>query len=367
MMSVAEYAYLQGYEEPYEWKTSEDDEYYGHRIAAVMEYFAQVKTNGEDVEPFPVEFGSWAGFSPGHISDCHSAEPYTQPDHAHNIPVQAFQTLLPAYYHYTVREGMNGRIDLPWSYERVRNGAHRRKWTTGLWRWDYYSRGIHFITHMPGEFHWRNLAVEYGSVSETSTDFADISHLTDGDRESEMEGSNVGYPQWIEVDLGQDMDLRGIGLWFSREDYEYKIETKAEGASYSPKIDRTSRSTDEIGWKWEIQEFDGPVVARYVKVTITGNLEGHGADIDIDEFEIYKAQSSTSTSNSSPHHSVLPATTGRNSVGLVIGGALIQAENSREMFIYDIRGRCISRNYENGIRTEIAPGVYISRRRIPTK
>jgi len=76
------------------------------------------------------------------------------------------------------------------------------------------------------------------------------------------------YPQWLEIDLGANGIVEGIEIDpYSNRGYQFKIEAKIEGGSYSTIVDKTSSLPGNTSLFTE--SFD-ETDARYVKLTITG-------------------------------------------------------------------------------------------------
>ncbi|MFP4056572.1 MAG: discoidin domain-containing protein [Candidatus Brocadiia bacterium] len=95
------------------------------------------------------------------------------------------------------------------------------------------------------------------------------------------------YPQWIEVDLGQDQPVAATEVVCNADRaYQYTVETKAsDGNEYRVIVDRRGNETPGSA-KAPIRDEFEPVTVRYVRLTVTG---AHGYDgdwINIPEFRV---------------------------------------------------------------------------------
>jgi hypothetical protein len=93
-----------------------------------------------------------------------------------------------------------------------------------------------------------------------------------------------GYPQWIEVDLGSEQILTGTGLdTFENRAYRFKVEARTASGTYATIVDRTTNSaagpiTDVLATS---------VMARFVRLTVTGASGYTGTWASIREFKIF--------------------------------------------------------------------------------
>ncbi|WP_242203556.1 Ig-like domain-containing protein [Aestuariivivens insulae] len=106
------------------------------------------------------------------------------------------------------------------------------------------------------------------------------------------------YPQWIELDFGSDKSIRSSELvCLNDRAYQFTIEAKPDGGSYSTIVDRSNNTTPGTVAAPIADTFS--TTARYVKLTITGASGYSGPWIDITEFRIFGTDISASKSSSS--------------------------------------------------------------------
>jgi nitrous oxidase accessory protein len=92
-----------------------------------------------------------------------------------------------------------------------------------------------------------------------------------------------GYPQWVEVDLGQNCTVsRSVVKALSNRDYQYRIEGKLAGGSYVTLVNRTNNTANTPH-----QNSFAPTVVRFVKITVTGADDYAGDWVNLSEMEIY--------------------------------------------------------------------------------
>ncbi|WP_304066965.1 discoidin domain-containing protein [Pedobacter glucosidilyticus] len=94
--------------------------------------------------------------------------------------------------------------------------------------------------------------------------------------------TGIGFPQFIEIDLGQDKLIQATSLFaYADRAYKYKIEAKADGETYSLVTDRSSNEQNGL-----LQDNFDRRKARFVKLTITGASGYTGNAVSIREFKI---------------------------------------------------------------------------------
>uniref|UniRef100_UPI000A4448D1 Ig-like domain-containing protein n=1 Tax=Hymenobacter terrenus TaxID=1629124 RepID=UPI000A4448D1 len=112
--------------------------------------------------------------------------------------------------------------------------------------------------------------------------------------------ASLGYPQWMEVDLGavKDMNRTEIVCYGDRA-YRFKVETKttADGA-YTTVVDRTANTKTGKASDPIVDAF-ATTQAQYVKLTVTGEAGGAGW-VGISEFRVFNTSSTPPVSNASP-------------------------------------------------------------------
>jgi putative heme-binding domain-containing protein len=90
----------------------------------------------------------------------------------------------------------------------------------------------------------------------------------DGDESTRWCAANDTAPQWLQVDLGSPQDVTGCRItWeFDETPYRHKVETSADGKTWSVAVDRTGNPANKQA---EENNFTAKGV-RYVRVAITG-------------------------------------------------------------------------------------------------
>jgi len=135
----------------------------------------------------------------------------------------------------------------------------------------------------------QNLAALYGSISAVSGQAGGhkATKLIDGINNGQHNRWSVQhYPQWVEIDLGQDCDLSELKVYtYQSRAYQYTVQAKVDGGSYAVVVDRSSNT--EPGNP--ISDSLAGVTARYLRLDFTGASDYTGNYVQILEVEIYGA------------------------------------------------------------------------------
>jgi putative heme-binding domain-containing protein len=99
----------------------------------------------------------------------------------------------------------------------------------------------------------------------------------DGDETTRWCAANDTAPQWLQVDLGSPQDVTGCRITWEFDDtpYRHKVETSADGKTWSPAVDRTGNPANKQA---EENDFTARGV-RYVRVAVTGLKPGAWASV----------------------------------------------------------------------------------------
>ena len=110
-------------------------------------------------------------------------------------------------------------------------------------------------------------------------------NLTDGSTDdSDRWSTDAGYPQWVEIDLGSNKTVNRTKLYpYGSRAYNYKIEGKSDGGSYTLLVDKTNNTTNAPVFD---DTFSGQNL-RYLKLTVTGASGYAGGWISINELEVF--------------------------------------------------------------------------------
>ena len=119
-------------------------------------------------------------------------------------------------------------------------------------------------------------AVSIRGVSSTQQpNLAD--YAADGDSATRWAADSSGFPQWIELDLGDIYDLTQIAItWYNNgkgRAYKYTVEASRDGERYSQILNRSSNTSsdtviDSVSGAW-----------RYIRVNVSGSNSGGNASI----------------------------------------------------------------------------------------
>ena len=159
--------------------------------------------------------------------------------------------------------------------------------------------------------------------------------------------TSIGFPQWIELDLGS---VKPIGITelapLRGRAYQFKVETKVNaGDPYALLVDRLTNTSNGMSFADSFP----PVQARFVRLTVTGVHGYIGSYVEILEFKLY--EHSLFTSVHCPTKTHVPALFQNYpnpfNPSTTIEIYLVTQEYVK-VRIYDTRGYLI-RNLEDGI------------------
>ncbi len=113
-----------------------------------------------------------------------------------------------------------------------------------------------------------NLAIN-GSISSFSSTSSPSTRpptnvIDDINADDNLWTSSMGFPQFIEVDLGADKNIAASKVSsYANRIYKYKIEARESNGTYTTVVDKTNNTLNPMTDLWS-------TTARYVKLTITG-------------------------------------------------------------------------------------------------
>jgi beta-galactosidase len=134
-----------------------------------------------------------------------------------------------------------------------------------------------------------NLAYKKKTTADSYQPDNPIPSGNDGDIASRWCAIDANVGHWWQVDLGANHDLTGSEiLWEKDNPYQYKIETSKDNVTWKLAVDKTTnnhssqRMTDSFSDN-----------TRYIRITITGGLDGSWASFT--EFKVFDGTTSIST------------------------------------------------------------------------
>ncbi|AEI42748.1 glycoside hydrolase family 2 [Paenibacillus mucilaginosus] len=113
---------------------------------------------------------------------------------------------------------------------------------------------------------------------------SEASNIVDGTTTAKWSAQT--YPQWAQIDLGQNYSIDKTELvpYFDRA-YQYKVEVSTDGTNYTQVVDRTANTA---GGSLLTDRFN-TITARYVRLTVTGASNYTGGWASINEFRVFKS------------------------------------------------------------------------------
>jgi chondroitin AC lyase len=101
--------------------------------------------------------------------------------------------------------------------------------------------------------------------------------------------SAQNFPQWIEIDLGQNRSISASELIaIENRAYRYRIEARPQTGSYATLVDRTANTQPS-----PLLDRFAPVTARYLRLTVTGASGYTGPWISLREWRILGSEPAT--------------------------------------------------------------------------
>ncbi len=128
---------------------------------------------------------------------------------------------------------------------------------------------------------WQSLSVSNWSDESIA---GSAQYLADGitDDDSLRWASNKGYPQWVELDLGSDKNIRRIEMTpFLQRAYQYRVETRLESGTYFQILDQTSNTTGGL-----LESQFSNITGRYLRITFTGASGYSGSWVSLHEIRV---------------------------------------------------------------------------------
>ncbi|MFH1843385.1 MAG: glycoside hydrolase family 88 protein, partial [bacterium] len=124
-----------------------------------------------------------------------------------------------------------------------------------------------------------------GQLSDYSAELPDHEAMLAVDDDFASYWATSGYPAWLELDLGETVDLLWLELLpFADRAYQYLVEVKlAPGDTYETLVDRTANTTAGP----LLLDIVTPTAARYIRLTVTGAHDYAGSEVEIFDFRIF--------------------------------------------------------------------------------
>jgi len=121
----------------------------------------------------------------------------------------------------------------------------------------------------------------------------------DGDLDTRW--SVQAFPQWLELDLGQEQTIdRTELICHADRAYQFKVEAKTADGQYAVIVDRTDNTTPGKEEAPITDPFE-PIKARYVKLTVVGAAEYDGQWCSIREFRVFSGDRNVAVDKVSDH------------------------------------------------------------------
>lgn len=131
-----------------------------------------------------------------------------------------------------------------------------------------------------------------GSIS-GSTGTVQSSHVAanaiDGIINNDNRWAVTGFPNSIEFDLGENKAISRTEYYpYKGRSYQYIVEAKTDGGAYSQIVDRSSNTTTGTDHEVDpISDEFSPVIARYIRVTVSDIGNDTSTTCSINEFRAY--------------------------------------------------------------------------------
>ncbi|MEQ2455772.1 discoidin domain-containing protein [Flavonifractor hominis] len=120
------------------------------------------------------------------------------------------------------------------------------------------------------------ISVDAAAKASSSKSGHDAKCVTDSRLDTYWNAADGTYPQYFEIDLGEETNLYKFSTLFygaAPRSYQYKISVSNDGSNYRQVVDRT-KNTESA---WVMDDLDEPVSARYIRLEFTGVKNGSNA------------------------------------------------------------------------------------------
>ncbi|MEX2381946.1 MAG: polysaccharide lyase family 8 super-sandwich domain-containing protein [Opitutales bacterium] len=108
-----------------------------------------------------------------------------------------------------------------------------------------------------------------------------VDRITDDD--DRRWASDQGYPQWVEIDLGENRSVGGVEVHtYSNRAYRYTVESKSQGGEYGMIVDRSANADPG-----PIRDDFDPLTARFLRITVSGATGYSGSWISLNELFVF--------------------------------------------------------------------------------
>jgi unsaturated rhamnogalacturonyl hydrolase len=211
-----------------------------------------------------------------------NVHPYMNRAYQYHIEVKTAvdAPYIPVVYRFNNTQGGGVITDtftpIPARYVRLRvDGAHNY---TGTWVSIRELEIVGSVTPPPV-----NLALNHPVTCSSEPESENgCTHSVDGDVEDRW--SATGFPQWVEIDLGDVYNVSGVNVHpYKNRAYRYYVEAKtADDGPYIPAVDR---SLNTQGGSVIADSFT-PIPARFVRLRVDGAHHYTGTWISVRELEI---------------------------------------------------------------------------------
>lgn len=130
--------------------------------------------------------------------------------------------------------------------------------------------------------------IAYGKPTRSTTNNSFTGLVTDGERSTSWSGED--YPKYVDVDLLKNYDLERIRVSMPEGGvFSYNVYTSTDGVHFDRAAEFEKKVSAEEG---DDIVFETPLTARVIRVLVTGNDKGEGANSSISEIRAYGQESS---------------------------------------------------------------------------
>lgn len=184
---------------------------------------------------------------------------------------------------------------------------------------------------MPGT----NLALNKTASADSTQTGNGTANGNDGNTITRWCATDGNVNHWWMVDLGASYNLNGSQvMWESSGAYKYKIETSADNATWSTKVDKTGNTTAA-----QMMTDNFAAAARYVRITVTGLPSGYWASFyEFSVFGIANVPTPTPTATPiptlAPTPTITPTPTPQSLLGDLNGDGSVDATDYALMKMY---------------------------------
>lgn len=139
------------------------------------------------------------------------------------------------------------------------------------------------VTTTPTASTVTNLALNKPVTFSSEQTGNEATHINDGDAVTSRWSASP-YPQWVRIDLGATYDISKTEVVpLSNRAYQYRVEVSTDGTNFTQVVDKTTNTTGGA----LLTDTFATVIARYVRLTVTGCYNYTGTWASIVEFRVF--------------------------------------------------------------------------------